>query len=96
MPSQPTGGGAPSTNGMAIASLVLGILGLVTCGYTFFVAPLLAVIFGVIAKKQIAERGQGGAGMAQWGFILGIIGLVICVLLIVLVFILGIFGAASQ
>ena len=97
MPAQPGGGGAAaSTNGFAIASLVLGILGIVTCGYTFLVAPLLAVIFGVIAKRQIAERGQGGQGLAQWGFILGVIGLVVSVLLIVLVFVLGIFGATTQ
>lgn len=96
-PAQPGGGGAAaSTNGFAVASLVLGILGIVTCGYTFFIAPLLAVIFGAIAKRQIAERGQGGQGLAQWGFILGIIGLVVSVLLIVFVFALGIFGATTQ
>lgn len=96
MPAQPGGGAAASTNGFAIASLVLGILGIVTCGYTFFIAPLLAVIFGVIAKRQIAERGQGGQGLAQWGFILGLIGLVVSILLIVLVFVAGIFGATTQ
>ena len=96
-PAQPGGGGAAaSTNGFAVASLVLGILGIVTCGYTFFIAPLLAVIFGAIAKRQIAERGQGGQGLAQWGFILGIIGLVVSVLLIVFVFALGICGATTQ
>jgi hypothetical protein len=90
-PPMSAGGGA-STNGLAIASLVLGILGVVTCGYTFFIAPILAVVLGVVARKQIAERGQAGDGMAKAGLALGIVGLVISVLLIVFVIVLGVFG----
>ncbi len=74
------GYGAPpaaGTNGMAIASLVLGIIGVISCGYTFFVAPVLAIIFGVIGRRQIRERGQQGNGLAIAGLSLGIIGVVI-------------------
>ncbi|HWC36255.1 MAG TPA: DUF4190 domain-containing protein [Mycobacteriales bacterium] len=64
-------GGPPSsgTNGLAIASLVLGILWLSGIG------SLLAVIFGHVSKRQIQERNEGGNGLATAGLILGYIGL---------------------
>jgi hypothetical protein len=74
-----------STNGLAVASLVLGLIGVLSCGYTFFVAPLLAVIFGVLGRRQIRETGQRGEGMAMAGLVLGIIGLVISALIVVVV-----------
>lgn len=53
------------TNGLAIATLVLGI-----CGFA-----LIPVIMGHIALKQIRERGDGGAGLAIAGLILGYLAL---------------------
>lgn len=53
------------TNGLAIASLVLGILG-------FAIIP---VIMGHIALRQIRERGEAGAGMAIAGLVLGYLAL---------------------
>src|SRR5262249_3904351 len=56
------------TNGLATASLVCGILGLFTC-----LLGIPAIIFGVIAKKQI-RRSHGmetGRGMATAGIVLG-------------------------
>jgi hypothetical protein len=55
------------TNGLAIAALILGILGFLTCGFT----SVLALIFGHIASGQIKRTGEGGAGMALTGIILG-------------------------
>lgn len=85
-PEAPGGYGyaQPKTNQKAIWSLVLGILGLVCCG---FVAGIPALILGNIAKKEIAASGgaETGAGMAQAGFILGIIAIVLGVLGLVLV-----------
>jgi hypothetical protein len=68
------GGMPPKTSGMAIASLVLGIIGLIACGC--LVLSILAIIFGQLGKKDIRESGgaKTGGGLAQWGFILGIIG----------------------
>ena len=63
---------SPRTSGLAIASLVLGILGL--CG----IGSLLATIFGAVAINQVS-RSNGtmtGNGMAIAGLVLGIIGLV--------------------
>jgi hypothetical protein len=67
-----------TTNGMAIASMVLGIL------WLYWIGSVLALIFGYAAKKQIAEsRGtQGGEGMATAGIVLGWIGVGIVSLLV--------------
>ena len=47
------------------------------CG---FIAGVPAIILGNMAKKEIAETGQPGRGMAQAGFILGIIAVVFGIL----------------
>ena len=56
------------TNGLAIASMVLGIL------WLYWIGSILALVFGYIAKKQIRERGESGGGMATAGIVLGWIG----------------------
>lgn len=56
------------TNGLAIASMVLGII------WLYWVGSILALVFGYIAKRQITERGEGGGGMATAGIVLGWIG----------------------
>jgi hypothetical protein len=53
------------TNGFAVASLVLGILGF------FVITGILALIFGYVAREQIRERGESGDGMAIAGIVLG-------------------------
>ena len=70
---QPYGYGYPyappqRTNGMAIASMVLGIL------WLYWIGSILALVFGYIAKNQIRERGEAGGGMATAGIVLGWIG----------------------
>ena len=64
-------------------SLVLGILGLVCCG---FIAGIPALILGNSAKKEIAASGgaETGMGMAQAGFVLGIIAIALGVLGLIL------------
>ncbi len=71
-------------NGMATASMVLGILSIVLiCCYLNIVSGILAIVFSNIAKKQIA-MGQGkGLEQAKAGMICGIIGLSIGALLAV-------------
>lgn len=58
-----------STNGFAVASLVLGIL------WLYWVGSILAVIFGAIALSQIKRTGDSGKGMAVAGLVLGYVGL---------------------
>lgn len=60
---------SPGTNGMAIASLVLGIISIPLC--FIFIPSILAVIFGLVAFNQIKSSGQSGKGMAIAGLILG-------------------------
>lgn len=87
------GGGppvVPRNNGMAVASMVLGIIGLVTCGGVIF--SVGAIIFGHVAQNQIKRTGEAGSGMAVTGLILGYIFAVIG-LFYWIVFV-GIYGAA--
>lgn len=55
------------TNGLAIAALVLGLTGFITCGFT----SILAVVFGHVSLGQIRRDGTDGRGMALAGTILG-------------------------
>jgi len=83
------GGGTPqqpvyvvqnTTNGMAIASLILGIL------WLWWLGSVLALIFGYVAKGQIDRSGgqESGRGMAIAGIVLGWIGVATLALIIVL------------
>lgn len=56
------------TNGMAIAAMICGIVGVCSP------IGILALIFGNIAKRQIRETGEQGDGMATTGVVLGWIG----------------------
>jgi hypothetical protein len=58
-----------ATNGMAVASMVLGIL------WIYWIGSILALIFGYIALSQIRQRQEGGRGMALAGVILGWVGI---------------------
>jgi hypothetical protein len=62
------------TNGMAIASLVLGIL------WLYWIGSILALVFGYVARNQIRERGEGGDGLAVAGIVLGWIGVAVLAL----------------
>ena len=68
-----------STNGFAIASLVLGIV------WLFWIGSILALVFGYVGKSQIdgSEGRQNGRGMAIAGIVLGWVGVGILIALIV-------------
>lgn len=89
---------APANNGLAVASLVLGIAGIFVIP---FIGSIAAVIMGHIARKQIRERGEGGDGMAVGGLVTGYLGVAIWLAVIVFAIVLPIFvfataGAASS
>jgi hypothetical protein len=75
----------PKTNGLAIASLVLGIAQIFLC----IVGGILALVFGYISRRQIDESGgtQGGRGMAIAGIILGWVGIGLGIVYIVVIII---------
>lgn len=70
---------APKTCALAVWSLVLGILGLLCCG---FFGGVPAVICGHMALSQIRRAGSnlGGDGLAIGGLVTGYLGIVITTL----------------
>jgi hypothetical protein len=80
---QPYGYGYPPprrTNGLAIASMVLGIV------WLYWIGSVLALVFGYVARKQIRERGDAGGGMAVAGIVLGWVGVGILALFLLIGF----------
>lgn len=71
-----------STNGLAIASMILGIV------WLYWIGSLLALIFGYISRRQIKQSGEKGAGFAVAGIVLGWVGMVIAILAVI--------GASNQ
>lgn len=67
-----------STNGFAIAAMVLGIL------WVYWIGSIVALVFGYIARRQIRDSmgRQGGDGMAVAGIVLGWIGVAILAIVI--------------
>jgi len=76
LPTQRAGSPSGATNGMAIASLVMGGLSFSCCGCGLF--GLLAVVFGAVALSQLNQQPQqGGKPLAIAGIVLGAVGLVV-------------------
>ena len=84
------GGPVPARyNGMAIASLVLGIVS-IFFNTLYLVPSILAIIFGVMARSQISKNpNQQGAGMAVAGLVLGIVFLAIYLIVILIALVAG-------
>ena len=87
-PAQGTGQG---TNGMAIASMVLGIL------WLYWIGSILALVFGYMAKRQIRDSGgtQAGSGMATAGIVLGWIGMAALAVTIVAAIVIAASGESA-
>ncbi len=86
---------AGTQNGKAIASMVLGILGLVmgwVIGPFAMIFTILALVFGFQGRREIRASGgtQGGEGMATAGITMGWIGIAFFVLLIIVVVLFGV------
>lgn len=81
-----------AASGMAIASLVLGIVSMVIWCVPFLSVlsipcAILAIVFGFIARGKVKRKEAGGSGQALAGLILGFVNLGL-----MLVFILMFFG----
>lgn len=73
---------AGTSNGFCVASLVLGIIGLLPmCGA---IPAVLAIIFGIVGYNQVNQTGAegGGKGLAITGAVLGGCGCLISVLVL--------------
>ena len=70
--------GNAGVNGLAIASVVLGVPALACFGIWGFgawgVASILAVVYGESARRETAVSGQKGRALAIVGSVLGVIG----------------------
>lgn len=82
------GGSGSGGNGLAIASMVLGIVSIVLCciWYLSIVAGIVAIILGVLHGKN-----NGKNGMSTAGIVCGVIGIIIAMA----IFILGMIGLAA-
>mgnify|MGYP006286930151 CR=1 FL=1 len=78
----------PKNNGMAIASMVLGIVSipLICCCYIGVATGILAVIFGFLSGNKIKESNgaEKGEGMALAGIILGFSAIGLAAVLIII------------
>ena len=80
----PGGGyGAAPTNGLALATLILGIVSIVTLLFGFGpLIGLVALILGIFALRRAKRTGGLRRGMAWTGTILGLISLVVGIVVI--------------
>jgi len=72
--------------------MVLGII------WIYWIGSILALVFGYIAKRQIAASNgtEGGGGMATAGIVLGWIGVAALVAVIAIVIIVAATGHSSS
>ena len=71
----PQAQGQAGSNGMAVASLILGITSIVFCWWGLFTLAqvVLAIVFGIKGMHR-ADAGAGGKGLALAGFVCGCVG----------------------
>jgi hypothetical protein len=89
------GGGrqtAPATNGLAIAALICGVVQFV--GF-WLLGTIPAIVCGHIARRQIRQRGEQGAGMALAGLILGYAGLALTVIVVIIIILVAVHSNSS-
>ncbi|MEU5725017.1 DUF4190 domain-containing protein [Micromonospora sp. NPDC047738] len=85
----------PLASGMAAASLVLGILG-VLGGWCLFGLPcVLAVILGHVAMRETRDGTRSGHGMAVAGLVLGYVFVGPMIIFTVMVFFGSVLSAAT-
>jgi len=71
------------TNSLAVVSLVAGIAGYVIPHP--FIAGIIAIITGHIARRQIRQTGESGGALALVGLILGYVHLALSILLVAVI-----------
>jgi prepilin-type processing-associated H-X9-DG protein len=89
----PSAPAQPKTSGLAIASIVLGIVGLCTVGLT----GIVGIILGIIALKKIGRGGgqTAGRGLAIGGIVASIVTLLVGAIFVAASFFLWIGGSRA-
>ena len=87
-----TANASPPTNTLAVVSIVAGVAGYVIPHP--FIAGLVAIITGHMARRQVRQTGEGGSTLALIGLILGYVHLALSILLVglILLIVLGVIG----
>src|SRR5687767_4503157 len=89
MSATPYGANAPGRTlptGMAVASLILGILGIFTAFFLLGgLLGLIAVILGIVALGKIKRGEAGGRGMAIGGIVTGALAMLLALVILVAV-----------
>ena len=83
--AKPSGGaayGQPQTNNLAVASMICGIVQFF--GF-WLLGTIPAIVLGHMARKQIRQRNEQGAGMALAGLILGYVGVALTVIVVIII-----------
>lgn len=84
------------TSGLATASMVMGLIG-VLGGWCFFGLPCaVAVLLGHMALRETKTGERGGHGQAVAGLILGYLCLVPCVLITVSLVVPALLGSGAS
>jgi hypothetical protein len=66
----------PRTSGLAVASMILGIVGLAVSWFTLGIPSILAVVFGHVSLNQIRhDANRGGRGIGIAGLVTGYVGI---------------------
>lgn len=86
-------GGGTEKNNLGVWALVLGILGIVCCG---FFAGIPAIILGNKAKEAAAQGLANNGGMGQAGVVLGWIAIVLGILGVIWAVAMGGFAAITE
>lgn len=87
-PQPPVPPGVPGqTNGLAIAGMVCGILGLVLFWFPYLgiVLGILGLVFGVLGRNRATQLGGVGQGMALAGIVTGAVAVLVGILWIVFI-----------
>ena len=80
------------TNPLAIAALACGA----AQPFTGMLTTIPAIVFGHLARSQIRRSGEGGAGLATWGLVLGWAGLTLTFIVLVLAVLIAVRLAAMR
>jgi hypothetical protein len=78
-----------STNDIALASLITGIISILSVPAAFYAIPqifsILAIVFGARSLKRVVRPGINSHGRAVTGLALGIIGLILSIAFVIFV-----------
>ena len=66
-------------SGMAIASLVCSLVGVIPCFWFLQIMGVLGTIFGFVGLKQTKSGERGGRGLAIAGVVIGLVLVAACI-----------------